>query len=38
MAYASSTTYLLRKLPPASLYNYNGRQTELYYMKWFNCR
>ena len=35
MAYASSTTYLLRKLPPASLYNYNGRQTELYYMK---CR
>ena len=36
MAYASSTTYLLTKLPRAGLYNYNGRQIELFHMKWFN--
>ena len=34
MAYATSTTYLLTKLN-AGLYNYNGRQLELFYMKWF---
>ena len=37
MAYASSATYLLTRLPHASLYNYNGRQIELVAMKWFNC-
>ena len=37
MAYASSATYLLTRLPHASLYNYNGRQIELFAMKWFNC-
>ena len=36
MAYASSATYLLTRLPHASLYNYNGRQIELFSMKWFN--
>ena len=36
MAYASSTTYLLAKLLHAGLYNYSGRQIELFYMKWFN--
>ena len=25
------------ELPHAGLYNYNGRQTELFDMKWFNC-
>ena len=35
MAYASSTTYLLTKLPHSGPYNYNGRQIELFYMKWF---
>ena len=30
MAYASSTTYLLTRLPNVSLYNYNGRQIELF--------
>ena len=29
MAYASSTTCLLTRLPHAGLYNYNGRQIEL---------
>ena len=33
MGYAGSTTYL----PHAGLYKYNGRQIELFYMKWFNC-
>ena len=37
MGYAGSTTYLLTKLPHAGLYKYNGRQIELFYMKWFNC-
>ena len=37
MAYASSTTYLLTRLPRAGLYNYNGRQIELFHLKWFNC-
>ena len=35
MAHGSSTTYLLTKLPHSGLYNYNGRQIELFYMKWF---
>ena len=30
MAYVSSTTYLLTKLTHAGLYNYNGRQIELF--------
>ena len=34
MAYATSATYLLTRLN-AGLYNYNGRQIELFYMKWF---
>ena len=38
MAYASSTTYLLTKLPQASLYNYKEKQMELFHIKWFNCR
>ena len=33
MAYASSTTYLLTKLPYAGLHNYNGRQIGLFHMK-----
>ena len=37
MAYSCSTTYLLTKLPHAGLYNHNGRQIELFHMKWFNC-
>ena len=37
MAYACSTTHLLTRLSHAGLYNYNGRQIELFYMKWFNC-
>ena len=37
MTYASSTTYLLTKLPHASLYIYNERQIDLFHMKWFNC-
>ena len=49
MAYASSATYLFRRLqktfcscepreelPHAGLYNYNGRQIELFHIKWFN--
>ena len=36
MAYASSITYLLTKLPHAGLYNYNGRQTERFHTKCFN--
>ena len=35
MANASSATYLLTRLPHAGLYNYNGRQIELFHMKWF---
>ena len=34
MACESSTTYLLTGLPRAGLYNYNGRQIELFRMKW----
>ena len=35
MACESSTTYLLTGLPRAGLYNYyNGRQIELFHMKW----
>ena len=26
-----------KELPHAGQYNYNGRQTELFHMKWFNC-
>ena len=33
---ASSTTCLLTRLPHAGLYDYNGRQTELFHMKWLN--
>ena len=36
MAYVSSTTYLLTRLPHASLYGYNGRQTELFDMNLMN--
>ena len=36
MAYASLTMYLLTKLLHADLHNYNGRQIELFYTKWFN--
>ena len=35
MANESSATYLLTKLPHAGVYNYNGRQIELFHMKWF---
>ena len=31
----NSTTYLLTELPHAGLYNYNGRQIELFNMRWF---
>ena len=34
MAYTSSATCL----PHAALYDYDGRQIELFHMKWFNCR
>ena len=37
MANASSKPYLLTRLQHAGLYNYNGRQTELFYLTWFNC-
>ena len=37
MAYASSTTYLLTKLPHSGLYNYNERQIELFHLKCLNC-
>ena len=37
MVYPSSTTYLLPRLPHTGLYNYNGRQIELFHMKWLNC-
>ena len=37
MAYGSWTTYLLTRLPTAGLYDYNGRQIELFRTKWFNC-
>ena len=33
MAYESSTTYLLTRLPYAGLYNFNGRHIELSHMK-----
>ena len=33
MAYASSATYLLTKLPQASLYNYKEKQMELFHIK-----
>ena len=36
MAYESSTTYLLTGLPHAGLYNYKGRQIELFHMKWLD--
>ena len=38
MAYGSSTAYLVARLPRAGLYNYNGRQIELFHMKWFADR
>ena len=38
MAYESSATYLFTRLPHAGLYNYNGRQIELFDMKWFVVR
>ena len=37
MAFASSTTYLLTRLPHTGVYNYNGGQIELFNLKWFNC-
>ena len=33
MAYTSSTTIL----PHAGLYDYDGKQIELFHMQWFNC-
>ena len=33
MTCASSTIYLLTRLPNAGLYNNNGRQIELFHMK-----
>ena len=35
MACESLATYLLTELPHAGLYNHNGRQIELFHMKWF---
>ena len=35
MAYESSNTYLSTRLPHTGLCNYNGRQIELFHMKWF---
>ena len=35
MAYESSTTYLLTRLPHAGLYNYNEKQIEPFHMEWF---
>ena len=35
MAYKSSETLLLTRLPHAGLYNYNGMQIELFHMTWF---
>ena len=35
MVCESSTTYLLTGLPHAGLYKYNGRQIELFHMKWY---
>ena len=35
MTYETSTTYSLTRLPHAGLYNYNGRQIELFHLKWF---
>ena len=35
MAYESSKTHLLTRLPHAGLYDYNGRQIELFHLKWF---
>ena len=35
MACESSTTYLLTGSSHAGLYNYNGRQIELFHVKWF---
>ena len=35
IAYTSSTTCLLTRLPHAGLYNYNRRQIEFFHMKWF---
>ena len=32
----SSATYLLTRLPHRGLYNYNGRQIELFHLKRFN--
>ena len=37
MAYTSSTTYLLTSLPQSGLYDYDGKQIELFHKKWFNC-
>ena len=31
--YESSTMYLLKRLPHAGLYTYNGMQIELFYIK-----
>ena len=35
MTYEISIIYLLARLPHAGLYNYNGKQIELFHMKWF---
>ena len=36
MAYQSSTTYLLTRLKYAGLYNYNGRQIEIWNSLWID--
>ena len=36
MAYVSSTTHLLTRLPHAGLYKYNGRQIKLFDMNLMN--
>ena len=38
MVYESSAIYLLTGLVYAGLYYYNGRQIELFHMKWFVYR
>ena len=38
MVYESSAIYLLTGLVHAGLYYYNGRQIELFHMKWFVYR
>ena len=35
--YRRDSVALNQKRPHAGLYNYKGRQTELFHRKWFNC-